>query len=107
MQLKYRFYNIIYIICYRLTAAEFRKSHFSYIIIDEASQAIEPEMLIPFSIMSFDSSSVTNFHPQVVIAGDPHQLGPVVRSKRSEHLLGNFFSTINSNMCAFIYAIIF
>ncbi|CAL1684703.1 unnamed protein product [Lasius platythorax] len=71
----------------RLCAVNFRENHFSYIIIDEASQAIEPEMLIPLGITKHENER-TDFQAQIVIAGDPHQLGPVVRSKWSEHLFG-------------------
>lgn len=67
----------------------FRENHFSYIFIDEASQATEPEMLIPLTIASDIEN--TNFQSQVVIAGDPYQLGPVVRCKEIEHLFGTIF----------------
>lgn len=70
----------------------FRENHFSYIIIDEASQAIEPEMLIPLAIINNKSEKEkVGFQAQIVMAGDPHQLGPVVRCKKIEHLLGKFF----------------
>ncbi|XP_011861509.1 PREDICTED: putative helicase mov-10-B.1 isoform X2 [Vollenhovia emeryi] len=72
----------------RLIRINFRENHFSYIIIDEASQAIEPEMLIPLIITKASEGEKTGFQPQVVIAGDPYQLGPVVCCKRIEHLLG-------------------
>ncbi|XP_071557850.1 putative helicase MOV-10 [Temnothorax nylanderi] len=72
----------------RLIDVNFRENHFSYIIIDEASQAVEPEMLIPLAITNKESDEKTRFHAQIVIAGDPYQLGPVVCSKRIEHLLG-------------------
>lgn len=69
----------------------FRENHFSYIIIDEASQATEPEILIPLAITNKNSEDDgVRFQAQIVIAGDPHQLGPVVRCKRIEHLLGKF-----------------
>ncbi|KAI0253351.1 P-loop containing nucleoside triphosphate hydrolase protein [Lactifluus subvellereus] len=47
--------------------------HFSHIFIDEAAQADEPLAMIP--IASFSNAS-TN----VILAGDPHQLGPVIKS---------------------------
>lgn len=78
----------------------FRENHFSYIIIDEASQAIEPEMLIPLGITKHENER-TDFQAQIVIAGDPHQLGPVVRSKWSEHLFGKFFP--NDLTCRAMY----
>ncbi|KAF8267993.1 P-loop containing nucleoside triphosphate hydrolase protein [Lactarius quietus] len=47
--------------------------HFSHIIIDEAAQVDEPLALIP---ISFFSNKDTN----VILAGDPNQLGPVIKS---------------------------
>lgn len=76
---------------YRLCAVNFRENHFSYIIVDEASQAIEPEMLIPLMITNrkHEDERIES-QAQIVIAGDPYQLGPVVRSKWSKHLFGKF-----------------
>lgn len=73
----------------------FREDHFSYVFIDEASQATEPLMLIPFALINKKSNDEegTGFQAQIVIAGDPYQLGPVVRCKRIEHLLGKLFQT--------------
>ena len=47
--------------------------HFSHIIIDEAAQAEEPLALIPIA-------AFTNENTNVILAGDPHQLGPVIKS---------------------------
>jgi helicase MOV-10 len=47
--------------------------HFSHIVIDEAAQAEEPLVMIP--ILAF-SDEYTN----VILAGDPKQLGPVIKS---------------------------
>ncbi|KRT81245.1 hypothetical protein AMK59_4958, partial [Oryctes borbonicus] len=57
-----------------LYSMSFSKGHFSHIIIDEAGQATEPEIMIPLSFLDISSS-------QCVLAGDPMQLGPVVCSK--------------------------
>ncbi|KAJ7730393.1 P-loop containing nucleoside triphosphate hydrolase protein [Mycena maculata] len=69
--------------------------HWTHLLIDEAAQAAEPELLIPISVVlpgtqgdlsptpstgiSFGSirRSVT---PQLVLCGDPNQLGPIVTS---------------------------
>ncbi|KAF5946039.1 hypothetical protein HYC85_016267 [Camellia sinensis] len=48
--------------------------HFSHVFLDEASQASEPEAMVPISNLC-ESETV------VVLAGDPMQLGPVVYSK--------------------------
>ncbi|KAJ7270752.1 P-loop containing nucleoside triphosphate hydrolase protein [Mycena haematopus] len=69
--------------------------HWTHLLIDEAAQAAEPELLIPISVvlpgtqgdlssapstgLSFGSirPSIT---PQLVLCGDPNQLGPTVTS---------------------------
>lgn len=83
------------------------KGHFSHIVIDEAGQATEPEILIPLGKWLFTKCSMCfvdtpegfwcvrgystiNFFyvagfmahesGQAILAGDPHQLGPVVQS---------------------------
>jgi len=56
----------------------FPHGHFSHILIDEAGQATEPEIMIPLNFIHSD-------HGQVVLAGDPMQLGPVVISKIAEY----------------------
>lgn len=71
---------------------KFRENHFSYIIIDEGSQAIEPEMLIPFILSSGNNKNYkSKLQAQVVIAGDPYQLGPCIENKITECILGKFF----------------
>ncbi|KAM5170154.1 RNA helicase Mov10l1 [Mantella aurantiaca] len=50
-----------------------RVGHFTHVFVDEAGQASEPECLIPLGLVS----EVTG---QIVLAGDPMQLGPVIKS---------------------------
>ncbi|KAG8853759.1 hypothetical protein FRB96_008014 [Tulasnella sp. 330] len=47
--------------------------HFAYIFIDEAGQAMEPEAMVSIKTMS-------DTNTQVVLSGDPLQLGPIIRS---------------------------
>ncbi|XP_060100380.1 RNA helicase Mov10l1 [Heteronotia binoei] len=51
-----------------------RIGHFTHVFVDEAGQASEPECLIPLGLISEVSG-------QIVLAGDPMQLGPVIKSK--------------------------
>ena len=65
---------------------------FSYVFIDEAGQATEPDSMIPFGLLSSNYGYVGKLCGQVVLAGDPKQLGPVVLSKISKPLLGIFLN---------------
>ena len=47
--------------------------HFSHIVIDEAAQAEEPLAMIPILLFS-------NASTNVILAGDPRQLGPIIKS---------------------------
>ena len=75
---------------FRLLFLDLREKHFSYVFIDEAGQAIEPDAMIPFNLLSSTKEGrIGRLHGQVIIAGDPQQLGPGVRSKIAEPVLGN------------------
>ncbi|ELT94746.1 hypothetical protein CAPTEDRAFT_99205, partial [Capitella teleta] len=62
-----------------LYALALRPGHFTHVFIDEAGQATEPECLIPIGLVACHTSG------QVVLAGDPFQLGPVLQSNHAKH----------------------
>ncbi|XP_033328598.2 putative RNA helicase armitage isoform X1 [Megalopta genalis] len=56
----------------------FPHGHFTHVLVDEAGQATEPEIMIPLNFIHSD-------YGQVVLAGDPLQLGPVVQSNIAKY----------------------
>ncbi|KAG0709982.1 putative helicase mov-10-B.1 [Chionoecetes opilio] len=57
----------------RLVSAGFPKGHMTHIFLDECGHSMEPEAMVPLA-------SLVTKDTQVVLAGDPHQLGPVIRN---------------------------
>ncbi|KAG8978724.1 hypothetical protein FRC05_009997 [Tulasnella sp. 425] len=53
--------------------------HFTHIFVDEAGQASEPEVMIPIKLNA-------SLKTTIVLAGDPKQLGPVIRSPVAQQL---------------------
>ena len=71
---KYRIIVCTLVMAGKLASAVFPQGHFRHVFIDEAGQATEPETCIALAgIISSDMG-------QLVMAGDPQQLGPIVRS---------------------------
>ena len=78
--INYTLYIIVclnFSICTRLVSAGISETHFTHVFIDEAGESLEPEVLVPLAGMF---SPDTPGGGQVVLAGDPQQLGPVLRS---------------------------
>lgn len=65
----YRACRIVFTTCIQAGALNEFVDKFDYLFVDEAGHANEPETLIPASLLRKDGC--------LVLAGDPHQLGPV------------------------------
>lgn len=65
----------------KLVTAEMPLNHFSHVFVDEAGHALEPECLIPIvGLMSPWDASERGPGGHIILAGDPRQLGPVIRN---------------------------
>ncbi|NXP23788.1 SDE3 helicase, partial [Scytalopus superciliaris] len=74
----------------RLVSANFPPGFFSHVFIDECGQAVEPESVVAIAGLLTPMDEKTNPNGgQLVLAGDPKQLGPVLTSPLAiEHGLG-------------------
>ncbi|NWU50070.1 M10L1 helicase, partial [Dromas ardeola] len=74
----------------RLVSANFPPGFFSHVFIDECGHAVEPESVVAIAGLLTAMDQETNPNGgQLVLAGDPQQLGPVLRSPLAiEHGLG-------------------
>lgn len=62
------------------------KKYFEYLIIDECGGATEPQTLIPIAEVV---SSFGVIHANIVLSGDPQQLGPFVKNYSDDRLSKN------------------
>ncbi|XP_039449839.1 putative helicase MOV-10 [Culex pipiens pallens] len=69
--------------CGRLVQCRVRPSHFKHVFIDECGSASEPAALVALAGLVTTSKKLC---ASVVLAGDPHQLGPVVRSELADKM---------------------
>uniref|UniRef100_A0A669EL22 RNA helicase n=1 Tax=Oreochromis niloticus TaxID=8128 RepID=A0A669EL22_ORENI len=58
----------------RLVSGDIPEGHFTHVFVDEAGHAVETECIVPLAGL-LDATA-----GQVVLAGDPKQLGPILRS---------------------------
>jgi helicase MOV-10 len=65
---------------YRLATANFPPNHFTHVFIDEAGHAFECEAVIGIAGILESNRQISKDGGQLVLAGDPKQLGPIVRS---------------------------
>ena len=68
----------------QLEIASPQSLHWGALMIDEAGQAIEPEALIPLSVIAPPPGASNVQNPQFIMAGDHKQLGPRTASKSKE-----------------------
>lgn len=83
--------------------SEIHLLHWTALLIDEAAQATEPEALIPLTVVAppleaqIENQGLSSL-PQVIMAGDEHQLGPRICSGNSSafstSLLARLFSRV-------------
>ncbi|KXS20010.1 P-loop containing nucleoside triphosphate hydrolase protein [Gonapodya prolifera JEL478] len=54
--------------------------HWTHAFVDEAGQALEPEVVIPMTVVAAPKSTGRNLPSQFILCGDYRQLGPSIRS---------------------------
>ncbi|KAL8704339.1 MAG: hypothetical protein Q9201_002490 [Fulgogasparrea decipioides] len=74
--------------------------HWTALLVDEAAQATEPEMLIPLSVVAPPASCSSEPNPIFVMAGDQYQLGPRVYDKSTTLRVSLFERLSNRSMYA-------
>lgn len=80
----------------RLVTGCIPAGHFSHLFIDESGHAVEPEALIPVAGLFTSEKEKGRLFGQLVLAGDPKQLGPILRSPVAIKLgLGEHHASVN------------
>ena len=74
--------------------------HWVALIVDEAAQATEPEMLIPISVVAPPTSCDTRPNPIFVMAGDQYQLGPRIYNTSTTLRISMFERLSNEKLYA-------
>ncbi|KAL8859047.1 MAG: hypothetical protein Q9178_004528 [Gyalolechia marmorata] len=74
--------------------------HWVALIVDEAAQATEPEMLIPISVVAPPTLCDTKPNPTFVTAGDQHQLGPRIYNTSTTLRISMFERLSNEKLYA-------
>ena len=65
-----------------------KQGHFTHCVIDEAGETTEPQSMVPIGLLGMSSEN----EAQIILAGDPKQLGPVLQSGVAENCgLGESF----------------
>lgn len=82
--LKYSIVVTTLITAFRLVNGGTPPNHFSYVFIDESGQATETETLIPIAGILTNIENKGEINGQIVLAGDPKQLGPVIHSSKAK-----------------------
>lgn len=69
-----QFYSLpLYACHFRIAGASLPQGHITHVFLDECGHAMEPEAMSALA-------GIVEKDAQVVLTGDPHQLGPVIRN---------------------------
>ncbi|KAL8735739.1 MAG: hypothetical protein Q9181_002702 [Wetmoreana brouardii] len=81
-------------------ARRISRLHWTALLVDEAAQATEPEMLIPLSVVAPPASCSSEPNPIFVMAGDQYQLGPRIYDKSTTLRVSLFERLSNRSLYA-------
>ncbi|GLV35616.1 armitage [Carabus blaptoides fortunei] len=82
--LQYRILIVTLTAAAKLVNAGVPPEFYSYVFIDESGHATESEVLIPIAGIITSQQNRKTMTGQIVLAGDPKQLGPIIHSKLAE-----------------------